>query len=61
MVGLSKCAWLISVPERTINLDTRRAKPIKLVVEAGGRCFDIFSLAYHFGFSFLLSLEDNMI
>ena len=34
VVGLSECACLIPVPERTINLDTRRAKPT--VIGAGG-------------------------
>ena len=56
MVGLRECAWLIPVPERTVNLDTRRAKPTVLVKGAGGGCFDIFSL-----FSVFLSLEDGAI
>ena len=38
------------MPERTVNLDTRRAKPTELVVDAGGGCFYMFSLAYYFFF-----------
>ena len=49
------------MPERIFNLDTRRAKPTTLVVDAGGGCFDIFSFAYRFFASFLLSLGDSTI
>ena len=30
------------MPERTINLDTRRTKPTKLVEDAGGDCLTYF-------------------
>ena len=33
---LSECAWLISVLERTVNLDTRIAKPTVLIIGASG-------------------------
>ena len=35
--------------------------PTALAVGAGGGCLDIFSLVYHFSFSFSLSLGDGPI
>ena len=49
------------MPERTINLDTRRAKPTKLVVDAGGVVLTYCHSPIISVFSFLLSLEDSTI
>ena len=51
---------MLPVPGRPSNLDYSRARPIALVVGAGGGCLDIFS---HLSllFSFSLSLGDGPI
>ena len=48
----------LPVPGRPTNL---AQGPTALAVGAGGGCLDIFSLVYHFFFSFCLSLGDGPI
>ena len=51
----------LPVPGRPTYLDYSRAKASCACSRCGGGCLDIFSLVYHFLFSFSLSLEDGQI
>ena len=51
----------LPVPGHPTNLDESRVWLTGLAVGAGRGCLDIFSLIYHFSFSFSLSLGDGLL
>ena len=60
--GGAKVLETLSVSGRPTSLaDSSRARPIALVVGAGGGCLDIFFSHLSFLFSFSLSLGDGSI